>query len=82
MTTERRILKQITKHDGVTSIGLVASDLRLSCDTVRKHVQRLITDGHVEYGWDGQALSLTSAERQQNQQIRPLDALVSRLKEV
>jgi len=79
LSTKQKILNQIIKFDGVTSIGLVAADLGISCETVRKYVKSLIAEKAVEFGWDGQALTLTTAERRQRQQLRPLDRLVDRL---
>lgn len=79
-SSKQRIMNRIIKHTGVTSIGLVASDLNLSCETVKKHVKALMADGAVEYGWDGQALTLTIEEQRRRQQLSPMDALVSKLK--
>lgn len=79
-SSKQRIMDRIVKHSGVTSIGLVASDLNLSCETVKKHVKILMADGVIEYGWDGQALTLTIEEQRRRQQIDPMGALIMRLK--
>lgn len=71
--TARRILNQIAKHSGVTSVGLVACDLQLTTDTVRRHVNALIAGGRVCLGHDGRQLELTDGERQE----RAVDARVA-----
>ena len=72
-STRDRIIDQIAKHAGVTSIGLVASDLRLSHETVKRYVNALIREGIVQYGWDGNALELTDAAHRE----RAIDARVA-----
>ena len=62
MKNAERILNQIAKHSSTTSIGLLAGDLRLSTETVRRHVDTLIAAGRVEIGHDGQQLEITTAE--------------------
>lgn len=57
-----RILDQIALHSGVTSTGLLASDLRLALSTVKRHIDRFIAEGRVSLGWDGRALELSDAE--------------------
>ena len=79
LSTKQKILNQIIKFDGVTSIGLVAADLSIACETVRKYVKVLIAEKVVEFGWDGQALTLTLAAQRESQEARPLDRLVDRL---
>lgn len=66
MTTNKtaaRILNRIAAHSGVTSVGLVAADLKLSPRTVRRHVDALIAAGRVGIGWDGCALELSETEQ-------------------
>ena len=81
-SSKQRIIDHIIKHFGVTSVGLIASDLGLSCETVKKHVKTLIANGVVEHGWDGQSLALTVEEQRRRQQLNPMDALVARLQTI
>lgn len=60
--TRQRILDQVAKYDGTTSVGLLAGDLGLSIKTVRGHVAALISDNRIEIGWDGNQLQLTISE--------------------
>lgn len=55
-----RILDKIEQYSGTTSTGLVAADLRLSPETVKRQVAALIKEGLVQYGYDGNALELTA----------------------
>ena len=71
-TARERIANRIAEHDGVTSIGLLAGDLDLAVDTVKRHVRALIRAGRFQYGWDGCALEMTDAERHE----RRVDARV------
>ena len=71
---KRRVMDQIVKHSGTASIGLLACDLRLATDTVRRHVKSLVADGRAVFGWDGQALEPTVAELAERAQ----DARVAR----
>ncbi len=69
--TVDRIIQRIETAQPI-STSLLASDLRLSLETVRKHVSKLIDAGRVGYGWDGQSLELTDSERRE----RAIDARV------
>ena len=59
--TQNRILERIATHTPIT-VGLLAGDLNLKIDTVRKHVAALISAGRVCIGWDGYQLELTDEE--------------------
>jgi predicted ArsR family transcriptional regulator len=60
MKTRERILRKIDDYRGCTNEALVASDLRLSVDTVKKHVRALTCEGLVERAWDGKGLFTTN----------------------
>ena len=80
MTTKQRILERVAELDGVVSAGMIAGDFGLSIETVRKHTKSLIAEGRIEIGWDGTALALTLDERRNRQAIKPMDALVQKIK--
>lgn len=61
--TAKRIADQVAKHEGVTSIGLVAGDLRLAFQTVKRYVTAMIREGYLQRGEDGNALELTDTYR-------------------
>lgn len=81
MTTKQKVLARVAELDGVTSVGMIAGDLGLTIETVRKHVKALISEGFIEIGWDGTALALTLEERRTRQAIYPMDALVQKIKD-
>lgn len=76
-STADRIVDSVADHNGTTSPGLLASDLGLSAETVKRHLAKL--GDRVEVGWDGVALQLTDAEQRTRAALRPLDALVVQL---
>lgn len=76
--TAQRILSQIEKHSGVTSVGLVASDLRLHFQTVKRYVTAMIREGYVQRGHDGNALELTDAYAAERRFERDADAALAR----
>lgn len=78
-STKQKILEQIAKYDGVISVGLVAQDLSITVETVKKYTKILIGEALVELGWDDAALCLTLAERGRRSAINPMDALIARL---
>lgn len=57
--TAKRILDRVARDSGVTSVGLLASDLRLAHQTVKRYVTAMIREGYLERGWDGNALCTT-----------------------
>lgn len=61
--TKQIILEQIARHSGVISPGLLALDLHLEVNTVKRHIGSLVTEGRIQYGWDGLSLELTDEER-------------------
>lgn len=67
-----RIIDRVAQSNGAISVGLLAADLRLATDTVKRHVECLIEAGRLEFGYDGQALELTASERRE----REIDARV------
>lgn len=77
-STKDRILDKIAAHNGVTSPGLLASDLRLSIETTKKHVRTLLSEGRVCLGWDGQALEISTSEARARNAAREADKLLSR----
>lgn len=71
-STLERVMNHISQKSGTTSIGLISCDLRLSSKTVRRHVASLVDAGRVVFGWDGQSLEVTEAEKKE----RAIDARV------
>ena len=63
-----RIIGHINEHRGVMSPALLASDLKISLDTVSRRVAALKKAGRIETGWDGLSLELSDSERRDQQE--------------
>ena len=77
--TAKKIMTRIATKQP-TTVGLLASDLDLSVDTVKRHVRAMRVHGLVETTWDGIGVELTAEGRAEMQQ-GPMDKLVQGLKE-
>ena len=78
-STKARLFAHIADYNGVTSVGLASQALDITCETVRKYFKTLCEEGRCCLGWDGQALALTVEELGRQQQIKPMDALCTRM---